>query len=65
MLGISPRTLTYHAEQETVPCLRLGKHCPGSVFCSLGPSRRKPRKATHDQVRPLGKTNLRSRLNQR
>lgn len=26
MLGISPRTLSYHAEQGTVPCLRLGKH---------------------------------------
>jgi len=26
MLGISPRTLSYHAERGTVPCLRLGKH---------------------------------------
>ena len=26
LLGISPRTLSYHAERGTVPCLRLGKH---------------------------------------
>lgn len=26
VLGISPRTLCYHAERGTVPCLRLGKH---------------------------------------
>lgn len=26
VLGISPRTLSHHAEQDTIPYLRLGKH---------------------------------------